>query len=202
MKNETVLIHTEKRQMIFFWCVWFLIILFVLQGQTIKNLSTVEKERQPIDSNLIFLSNSNLETPNIKQNQLPSMEWRIQIPKINVNQIIEEGTEQEVLKRSVGHFSQTPDIDGNVCLAAHNKNGGEAGFFRDIKNLNLGDTIYYQKNGIKRKYRVIQNKIIQETDWSLLEPTKENYITLITCEEGLYEYRRCIQAVEEREENL
>jgi len=43
---------------------------------------------------------------------------------------------------------------------------------------------------------VVENTVIIETDWSKLEPTKENRLTLITCEEGLYEYRRCIQAIE------
>ena len=40
------------------------------------------------------------------------------------------------------------------------------------------------------------NKIVLETDWSYLKDTKDNRITLITCEENRREYRRCIQAVQ------
>ena len=42
----------------------------------------------------------------------------------------------------------------------------------------------------------MENNIIQETDWSFLEPTKENRITLITCVKEMPEFRRCVQAIE------
>ena len=42
----------------------------------------------------------------------------------------------------------------------------------------------------------IYNKIIKETEWIYIKNTKDNRITLITCEENKREYRRCIQAVE------
>ncbi len=40
------------------------------------------------------------------------------------------------------------------------------------------------------------NKIIKQTNWEYIENTKDNRITLITCVENMYEYRRCIQAIE------
>ena len=44
----------------------------------------------------------------------------------------------------------------------------------------------------ERRYRVYENKIIKETDTAILKNTNENIITLITCEKGKREYRRCI----------
>ena len=44
----------------------------------------------------------------------------------------------------------------------------------------------------ERRYIVCDNKIIKETDIEILKDTKENVITLITCEKGKREYRRCI----------
>ena len=38
--------------------------------------------------------------------------------------------------------------------------------------------------------------IIKDTDWSYLQETKENKLTLITCVENEPKYRRCIQAIE------
>lgn len=38
--------------------------------------------------------------------------------------------------------------------------------------------------------------VIEETNWSYLENTVENKITLITCVENEPSYRRCIQATE------
>ena len=45
-------------------------------------------------------------------------------------------------------------------------------------------------------YEIVLSTIIDETDWSYLEETEDNRITLITCEENKKEYRRCIQAIE------
>lgn len=121
--------------------------------------------------------------------------WRIEIPKIGLNAHIEEGTNSNVLLRAVGHFEETDKFNGNVCLAAHNR-GHLCNFFEKIKQLKMGDEIiYYTPNG-KRVYKVQTNSVILETDWRYIEQTKDNRITLITCEENRGKYRRCIQAVQ------
>lgn len=123
------------------------------------------------------------------------VKWRIQIPKINLDVHIEETTSLDVMLHSVGHFEETSKWNGNVGLAAHNR-GNQCNFFQYIKNLKVGDEIIYITDMGKRIYKVQTNKVILETDWSYLQPTNDNYITLITCEENRKEYRRCIQAVE------
>ena len=121
--------------------------------------------------------------------------WRIEIPKIGLIAPIKAGTTQEILAEAVGHFNESQKWDGNVALAGHNR-GYNCNFFQNIKKLKKGDKIiYYTKNG-KREYIVETNKIIHQTDWSYIENTKDNRITLITCVENMYEYRRCIQAKE------
>ena len=124
-----------------------------------------------------------------------SNKWRIQIPKLNLDAHIEEGTTWDVLLRAVGHFENTNRWNGNICLAGHNR-GYQCNFFQKIKTLNLGDEIIYCTKQGKKVYQVQINKVILETDWSYLKDTKDNRITLITCEENREEYRRCIQAVQ------
>ena len=46
------------------------------------------------------------------------------------------------------------------------------------------------------KYIVKENFIISDTDWTSLENTEEDIITLITCVENEPNYRRCVQAQE------
>lgn len=121
--------------------------------------------------------------------------WRIQIPKIGLNAHIEEGTTSNILLKAVGHFEYTSTWNGNVCLAAHNR-GYLCNFFQKIKNLKIGDEIIYCTKEGKRIYKVQTNKVILETDWSYIEETKNNRITLITCEENRPEYRRCVQAIQ------
>lgn len=134
---------------------------------------------------------SNL-SENLKMNQ---SKWIIEIPKINLLAPIKEGTSQEVLADAVGHFEESEKYEGNVALAGHNR-GYNCDFFGEIKKLKNGDKIIYYTDEGKTEYEVVLNKIIHQTDWKYIENTEDNRITLITCVENMYEYRRCIQAVE------
>ena len=122
--------------------------------------------------------------------------WYLEIPKINLKAPISEGTTSEVMDDYIGHFEETSKDLGNIGLAAHNR-GYKNNYFRDLKQLKENDEIYYTYNGKTRKYLVTQSIIIKDTDWTYLEETKENTITLITCVENQPEYRRCIIGKEE-----
>ena len=122
-------------------------------------------------------------------------EWRIKIPKINVNAPIRTGYSQDILALAVGHFPETTSWNGNVALAGHNR-GYRCNFFQNIKELNVGDKIIYTTENGERTYKVVLNKIIKQTDWSYVQETEDNRITLITCVENMHDYRRCVQAVE------
>ncbi len=123
--------------------------------------------------------------------------WKIIIPKISLEASISEGTGKEVMNKYVGHFEETSKESGNIGLAAHNR-GYAVNYFARIKELKEGDEIIYKYNEFERKYKVINNKIIKDTDWESLEETEENRITLITCVENEPEYRRCIQGIEKQ----
>ena len=125
--------------------------------------------------------------------------WQIEIPKINLIAPIEEGTSQEVMLEYVGHFENTKMLEGNVGFAAHNR-GYPINYFAKIKELEIGDEIIYKTKYVTKKYKVSLSTVIQDTDWSYLQETKENKITLITCVENQPSKRRCIQGVEIKEE--
>lgn len=137
----------------------------------------------------------NIEIDEAVENQYKINEWRIFISKINLDAPILEGTTKEILRRGVGHFTSTSKWDGNVVLAAHNR-GYKYNFFQEIKRLEIGDIIEYQTEQGKRTYEVCGKEKIKETNLSILESTKENKLTLITCVENMPEYRLCIQAKE------
>lgn len=101
------------------------------------------------------------------------------------------------MDKYVGHFEETSKNIGNIGLAAHNR-GYSVNYFSDIKRLKDGDEISYICNDFKKTYKVSKNVIIKDTDWTYLEKTEENTITLIKCVENEPEYRRCIQAKEEK----
>ena len=94
----------------------------------------------------------------------------------------------------VGHFTETPKDTGNIGLAAHNR-GYKVNYFENLKLLKENDLIIYTYNGKVTKYKVSQIGIIKDTDWSKLENTNEEKLTLITCLENEPEYRRFVQAI-------
>ena len=127
-------------------------------------------------------------------------EWYLEIPCINLRADIEEGTTKEIMDDYIGHFEETSKNIGNIGLAAHNR-GYKNNYFENLKQLKEGDKIYYKYQGITREYIVIKHNIIKDTDWTNLEKTNENAITLITCVENQPEYRRCIQGKENNKES-
>lgn len=125
--------------------------------------------------------------------------WQIEIPKIELEAPISEGTSQEVMLEYVGHFENTGILNGNIGLAAHNR-GFPINYFARLKELEINDEIIYKTQYGTKKYKVILSTIIQDTDWSYLQETEENKITLITCVENEPAKRRCIQGIEIKEE--
>ena len=124
--------------------------------------------------------------------------WYLEIPKINLKANIKEGTTKETMEDYIGHFEETKKDNGNVGLAAHNR-GYKNNYFERLKELKEGDSIFYNYEGETKEYLVTKHVIIKDTDWTYLEDTEENTITLITCVENQPEYRRCIQGEEVKE---
>ena len=116
----------------------------------------------------------------------------IKIDKINFKGLIYEGTSMQTLSKGIGHFENTPYIDGNVCLAAHNSNS----YWAKLHTLSAGDKIHYTCFLGTKEYEVSNISKISETDWSSLENTDTNTLTLITCVKGQKNLRLCVQAKE------
>ncbi len=123
------------------------------------------------------------------------------IPKLHVEAPIKEGTSQEVMKTSIGHFIESDYWNGNVSFASHNS-GTSAHYFEKINTLNMNDEIdYVTKIGTKR-YKVESIRQIESTDWSMVvgnsnqSKINKNTITLITCISGKPNYRLCVRGIE------
>lgn len=83
-----------------------------------------------------------------------------------------------------------------MLVLQHTIGGYPVNYFEKIKDLEIGDEIIYKTPNGEKTYKLTMSKIIEKTDWSYLQKTNENKITLITCVENKPEYRRCIQGIE------
>ena len=103
---------------------------------------------------------------------------RVQIPKIDLDAIVVEGTTWKKLRLGPGRLvaSALPGERGNSVITAHRDT-----FFRHIGDLQMNDEILVRRNGEVLKFHVTGRKIVQPTDLSVLKQTKEPTLTLITC---------------------
>lgn len=156
---------------------------------------------------IIILSNRNKTNQNYSEEKTNKMEeytnttsdyeenWQLIIPKIDVSAQIKDGVGADVINNYIGHFEETPYFEGNVGLIAAN-NGYKENYFANLETLENDDIIIYKKGSKEKIYKVINNVIIKDTDWSYLSSTKDNRITLITGVIDKEEERRCVQAIE------
>ena len=169
-------------------CIIFCLVSFVVNFTNRKqqeNFFTILKEKYDVTIDKEIKEEVNIDLGS----------WYIEIPSINLKAPISEGTSMEILNTYVGHFEETSLENGNIGLAAHNR-GYEKNYFKDLKSVKIDDEINYNYEGFQKKYKVDKIEIIENTDWSYLESTDENKITLITCVENEPNFRRCVQATQ------
>ncbi len=118
------------------------------------------------------------------------------IPSIGLESApIQEGTDAQILKNAIGHFSSTSVFSNNVGLASHNA-GGHGDYFKNLKNISIGNFIYYKTAYGIKKYMVTFKQVISENDFTYLKEDDSSRITLITCVKGQKDKRLCVQALE------
>ena len=105
-----------------------------------------------------------------------------------------EGETNASMAKGLGHYSSTSGWDGNVGICGHNR--GAKYNIGSIRNLEIGDTITYSTVYGTRTYAVILVKTISDSDWSYLQATADNRITITTCPADRPSKRVCVQAVE------
>lgn len=111
----------------------------------------------------------------------PRSPTRLVIPAINVDWPIVEGDGWEELKQGIGHRvgSANPGERGNLILSGHNDVYGEP--FRDLEKLEIGKDVLVYAGAHAFRYVVKVKRVVVPTDLSVLAPSRNPIITLITC---------------------
>lgn len=106
----------------------------------------------------------------------------IRIPKIDLKVAIGEGVDMDTLKYAVGHFPQTAMAGekGNFCVAGH-RSYTYSEYFNRLDEINKGDEIYVKTKQGEYKYIVYEKKIVEPSEYSVLDATKDATLTLVTC---------------------
>ena len=100
------------------------------------------------------------------------------IDNLDITVPVYNGTDEYNLNRGVGRIKGTArvDTDGNLGIAGHRD-----GFFRPLKDIQVGDNMELQTAGGTVTYAVSSIEIVEPDDVSVLSPTDGRTITLVTC---------------------
>jgi len=102
----------------------------------------------------------------------------LRIPSTGTEVAVFDSTSKTALNRGSGHVPQTaiPGTEGNIAVAGHRD-----GFFRSLKDIEIGAEIVLTTLESEQFFRVTETMVVDPLDVSVLDPTEQTVITLITC---------------------
>jgi sortase A len=102
----------------------------------------------------------------------------LDIPSLQLQVPVLEGTDDVTLDRGVGHIRGTASLgeSGNIGVAGHRD-----GFFRVLKDIHLGDAIDLHSQSGTSHYLVDEIQIVPPSDISVLAARAKPSLTLVTC---------------------
>lgn len=179
---------------LFFFC-GFIIICFALfqifSGEkAVKD--TLEHAEKLVEQGQI--NKPNVETNIEEKNKKPQVEASqlvqkktyekneiigvLQVPKINEKFPIVEGTDDDDLKKGVGHYTGTalPREDEQIVLSGHRET-----VFRNFKHLEIGDTFIVKLSYGSFEYEIRDTEIVSADDRTVIRPRGEEVLTVTTC---------------------
>lgn len=112
---------------------------------------------------------------------------RILIPNVGIDALVVEtgikDGEWQVPKFVVGHLQGTanPGEKGNMAMSGHVSSINAGNVFAKLDRVRIGDDIYVFTKAGQYLYRANDIKTVANDDVSVLDPTPEPTLTLITC---------------------
>jgi sortase A len=102
----------------------------------------------------------------------------LSIPRVQLSAIVLHGSDARTLQRGPGHLEHTavPGDAGNIVIAGHRDS-----FFRPLRHIRLADDIFVQTRDGHYHYRVTSLRVVAPREVSVMAPTSEETLTLITC---------------------
>jgi sortase A len=108
----------------------------------------------------------------------PPLLGRIEVPRLGIQAPVREGADDDTLRIAVGHIQGTSRIgaSGNAALAAHRNT-----FFKPLRDVKVGDLVTVTTSDGVFSYRVQNLSVVLPTQVSVLAPTPDATLTLVTC---------------------
>jgi sortase A len=123
---------------------------------------------------------------------------RLEIPKLDVDVVVVQGTTPAALRAGAGHYPKTPlpGEQGNVAIAGHRTTYGKP--FNRLDEMKRGDRIVLTTPIGRDVYEVSRAPwVVEAHDWSAVRdyPRSGAWLTLTSCHpEGSADYRIVVRA--------
>ena len=150
------------------WCVFVVSDAYIVQRQA----------RRTIESMAL------MKTPRPRSSSAPSSVARgtplaeLSIPRVGLRAAVLHGSDAHTLRLGLGHIESTPlpGESGNVAIAGHRDS-----FFRPLRNIQVGDDILLDTPQQRVHYRVSSFRVVNSYEVSVISPTRDPMLTLVTC---------------------
>lgn len=122
---------------------------------------------------------------------------KIKIPEIELESIVNAGSDVETLKEGPGYILGTalPGEPGRVAISGHRTTYGAP--FNRVDELERGDVIYLETlNGLEFEYVVKQQLVVEPQDIEVLEGDERPELLLTTCTPKFSASKRLIVVAE------
>lgn len=102
----------------------------------------------------------------------------LSVDRLGLSTIVRQGDSEAILRLGAGHIPGTalPGENGNVGIAGHRDT-----VFRPLRRVRAGDIIALATPAGELRYRVRWTRTVSPADVSVLAPTEDPSLTLVTC---------------------
>ena len=154
------------------YCGWVLTDTWLFQQRESRHFERLLDQRRAVSQN------SEVPAAPIALTGQKGLIGRIEIARLGLSAIVMEGDDRRTLRRAVGHMPGTPwpGQNGNVVLSGHRDT-----FFRPLRNISQDDIITMTTLQGQYRYRVLSTQVVSPDDLSILDPSRNEILTLITC---------------------
>lgn len=144
-------------------------------GEKVESVTRPEAQHIPSD----HVEKSKKDTPLYAERpKTGEMIGSLYIPKLEAKLPIYHGTDEDELEKGVGHFKESvlPGEKDNAVLSGHRDT-----VFRNLGKVGMGDELQVTTSAGTFIYKVIEVRIVDKDDLTVIVPKPRAVLTVSTC---------------------
>jgi len=176
---------------------WPFYVNFIMARREVEILTSWDDKLDAAGQNAVSEEDGNsgqeLEKETVLLDPEKKLPFRITIPKIELDWIVNKGTDYLTLRKGPGYYTSSalPGEAGTCVVAGHRTTYGAP--FNRVDELEEGDEILIETEGNEKfTYLVTSQETILPDDMTVLENTEYPSLVLSTCHPKYYATRRLI----------